>query len=91
MDTFNKQSADQLDFDADFSRWLPDDDVVLIATAVSDNPTELIIEQTQWTDQLVKVWCAGGTNGSKYKITVTAQTAGGRIKEHEFIIRVKDL
>lgn len=94
MDTFNKQTADELDYSVNYSRWLSDGDVVLLASdPVIEPPGELVATRIQYSDdrQIVKVFLAGGVDGSKYKVTVTAQTAGGCIKEVEFVIRVKDL
>lgn len=88
--TINKQPADHLDYDVDYSRWLPDNDVVTMAETAVEPAGELVIESVQITDQVVKVWASGGQNGGTYKITVTASTSGGRIKETEFRIRVRE-
>lgn len=40
---------------------------------------------------IIKVWLSGGRDGIKYKVTVVATTVGGRVKEHDFYIRVKDV
>jgi len=93
--TLTKQPADQRDYDVDFSRWIPDDDTITSATAVVtaiDPLTDIVVESVQviTADAIVKVWVSGGLTGSTYKITVTASTTGGRIKETEFKLRVKD-
>lgn len=90
MKTHYKQSGDKLDFDEDFSDWLPEGDVVQLAEVVVDKPEELTLHAVQWDGQVVKTWLLGGVNGATYKITVTAYTAGGRIKESEFKLRIKD-
>lgn len=91
MDTFFKQSHDKLDYDTDFSRWLPDGDVVQLSEVTTDSPPGvLVVEAVQHTDQIVKVWLSGGVNGSTYQVTVLVTTAGGRIKETEFKLRVRD-
>lgn len=94
LGTQTKQPADQLDYDVDFSKWLPDDDEITSAIAVTteivDETTPLVVESVQITSQVVKVWINGGVDGSTYTVTVTASTVGGRIKETEFKIRVKD-
>jgi hypothetical protein len=88
--TVPKQPVDHLDYDIDFARWLPEDDTITTATAISDAPTDLVIESVQISSPVVKVWVSGGTDGSTYKITVVASTSGGRIKETEFRIRVRE-
>lgn len=93
--TLIKQPADQRDYDIDFSRWIPDDDTITSATAVVteiDPLTDIQVESVQIVaaDAIVKVWISGGLDGSTYKITVTASTTDGRIKETEFKLRVRD-
>lgn len=90
MKLFQKQPADTLDYDIDFSMWLTDDDAITAATALSSVPAELAIGSVVHTDQAVKVWVSGGLAGKAYKVTATATTALGRVKEIDFKIRVKD-
>jgi hypothetical protein len=90
MNLFQKQPADQLDYDLEFSDWLTSGDTINGATAVSDVPTELIIQSVSVSGQIVKVWISGGVTGSTYKVTATVTTAQGRIKELDFKIRVKE-
>lgn len=85
-----KQPADQLDYDIDFSRWLPDDDVILTVVTAVDVEDELVVDQVTVDSPMVKVWCSGGTVGTTYKVTVTVSTQGGRVKEVDFKIRVRD-
>lgn len=91
LETKYKQSADQLDYDVDFSAWLPEGDTITTAVASVIIEDELIIQSVQVSDLVVKVWLSGGINGSTYKVTVAASTEGGRIKETEFNLRVKDV
>ncbi len=88
--TIIKQPADQLDYDVDYGRWLPDGDAVTMAETSVEPQGELIIDSVQLTDRTVKVWISGGVDGGTYKITVTASTSGGRIKEADFRIRVRE-
>jgi hypothetical protein len=90
MQTFDKQPGDELDYDADFSAWLPDGDTITSATAVPDKVGELEITSVEINTPIVKVWTKAGVNRTTYKITVTASTAGGRVKEVEFRLRIKD-
>jgi hypothetical protein len=92
-----KEPADQRDYDIDFSRWLPDGDTVTTAVATVDppydavlNPTGLQVTSIGVTSPIVKVWVNGGVSGITYKVSVTTSTSGGRIKEVDFKIRVKD-
>lgn len=91
MNLFQKQPADQLDYDLDFSDWLTDDDTITGAVATSSVPAELTVQSLQVIGQLVKIWIAGGVSGATYKITATITTSQARIKELEFKIRVRDM
>jgi hypothetical protein len=90
MQTYTKQPIDQLDYDVDFSRWIPDGDTITSATAVLDVEDDLIVESVAISSPIVKVWLSGGTDKAAFVVTVTASTAGGRVKETEFKLRVKD-
>lgn len=90
MNLFQKQPADQLDYDLDFSDWITPDDTITGAVAVSSAPDQLIVVAVSVASPVVKVWCAGGLSGTTYKVTATITTAKGRVKELEFRIRVKD-
>lgn len=89
-----KQPADTLDYDIDFSKWLPDDDEILTAvanaTTIEGETTPLVIDSVRIASPVVKVWLSGGSDGASYKVTAKVATAGGRIKEAEFKIRIRD-
>lgn len=96
---FEKQPAETLDYDIDFSEFLADGDT-LVATGeppipsplnVVVSPAGLSLGPTVVVDQkIIKQWVSGGTNGVKYKITITATSNAGRVKQVEFVIKVKD-
>lgn len=96
---FYKQPAETLDYDIDFSEFLSDGDT-LVATGnppvpspldVTVSPSGLTLGPTFVIDQKkIKQWVSGGTDGISYKITLTATSNGGRVKQVEFVIRVKD-
>lgn len=98
--SFTKQPAENLDYDIDFSAFLSDGDV-LASTGnpavpapldVTVTPTGLTLGPTFVTDagRTIKQWLSGGTSGTRYKITLTATSNGGRVKQVEFAVRVKD-
>jgi len=98
---FEKQPGDTLDYDADFTNWLPDGDTFTMATATFvglnpialDNPNEaisILSVSYSTTNPVVKVWVEGGKDGATYKVTVTVSTGGGRVKETDFRIRVRE-
>lgn len=90
---FLKRSADQLDYELDFSRWLPDGDTIANAAASvepADSQVSAVILQPDIGPDVVKVWVSGGEDGKTASIIVTATTAQNRVKQVEFKIRVRD-
>lgn len=90
LGTLTKQPGERLDYDVNFEDWLTDDDTVASAGAVVSPTGELAIDDVLISNPIVKLWLSGGEDGKTYKITLTATTAFGRIKEAEFRIRVRD-
>ena len=89
---FEKQPADVQDFDIDFNDWLTG----MLDTA--PGPTGVSVEADPGITLLafvlsagvVKVWTSGGVDGTTYKITVTVTTTGGRVKQAEIKVKVKE-
>jgi hypothetical protein len=88
-----KRPADVLDYDIEFADWiadLGDSDTITVATAVLDVTGELVIDSTQISGSIVKIWLSGGVDGSTYVVTLSITTAAGRFKEVDFKVRVRD-
>lgn len=83
-----KDPDDTLDYDVYFGRVLPDGDTVQTATADADEG--ITVESVSVSDNVVKVWVSGGESGSSYTVTVNATSAGGRIKDACFTLRVRN-
>lgn len=91
LGVFFKRSVDQLDFDIDFSRWLPDGDTIQSATATVEPGDSMVSAPQVLVDgDTVKVWLVDGVSGKTASILVTVTTTGNRVKQIEFQIRVKD-
>lgn len=87
---FQKTPIEQIDVDVVFDKWLPSGDTITSAEAVVSPTGELVVPTVVVTDQAVKVWLNDGLDGHNYHVDVTVSTAGGRIKEAGFKVRVKD-
>lgn len=85
-----KQSAEYLDYDVDFTEWMPNGDIITSAEVTVSPAGELTSNNIMILNPIVKFWLADGVNGSTYKLTVKITTDGGRIKEDELKIRVRD-
>ena len=87
---FTKQPADTQDYDIDFNEWLTGfadtgaSHVVAVDTGITKVASTL-------TAGVVKVWLSGGVDGTSYKVTATLNTTGGRIKQAEITVKVKEV
>lgn len=84
-----KQPVDVLDYDVDFEKWMPDGDALSLASAVADD-AGITIDDVEVIGTVVRVWVSGGSDGVTYKITVTATTNDGRVKEEDFKLRIRN-
>lgn len=89
LGTFTKQPVEKVDFDIDFTDWLTQGDDVMQANVASE-PAGLTITKVTVSSPIVKIWTSGGTDGVTYKITATASTDDGRVKQCEFKVKVKE-
>lgn len=91
--TYTKQPADVQDYDIDFNTeylvglgdTAPGPSGLVVAAEPGIN-----IESTTLSQGRVKVWVSGGATGQRYKITVTVTTSGGRTKQVEILVKVKE-
>lgn len=97
---FKKQPAETLDYDIDFSEFFTDGDVIVSAgdppvpspLDVTVAPAGLTIGPTfVLGGTTIKQWLSGGTNNTTYKVTITVTSNGGRVKQVEFQVKVKDI
>lgn len=89
---FEKQSAEVLDYDVDFTKWfaargLTPDILTVVAEA------GITIVASSRTGAVVKIVLSGGTSGRQYKITVTltSTSAPALKREADFVVKVKDI
>lgn len=88
---FRKQPAEVLDYDVDFTSWLGTSDIINSAVAASDAGITRGATEITAGGKIVKQWISGGSSNTSYKVTVTATTSAGRVKEAEFIVKVREL
>lgn len=90
LEKWIKQPADVSDYDVSFVEYLA------LRTDTGESHTVsatagITVESSTLVDGVVKVWLSGGTSGNTYRITVTLTTTGGRVKQVEFDIKVKEV
>ena len=88
---FEKQPADVLDYDFDFSDWLADRGDTITSQTVVSSDAGLTVGSVSMVAGVVKAFVSGGTSGTKYKLTCTVVTDGGRTKQVEITLKVKEV
>jgi hypothetical protein len=91
LERFDKQPDEVQDYDIDFGEYLTSmndfaQSYVCVADAGITIASSLLL-----TGGVVKVFLSGGTDGNNYKVTTTLTTLGGRVKQAEIIIKVKEI
>lgn len=90
LEKFEKQPSEIKHFDIhfeDFLAGITDTALSVVVTADSGvtQPTAASI-----TAGVVKLWIAGGTDGTTYKVTIQLTTTGGWLEEQEIQVKVKE-
>lgn len=91
--TWEKQPGERQDYDIDFGDWLQglsDQPAGANPVSVTVSPGITLVSH-DLVGTVVKVWLAGGDAGRRYKVTATMTTDGGRTKEAEIMIHVKEV
>lgn len=87
--TFEKQPVEVMDYDVNCNAWLTSlSDTILSVSATVDSGITLV--SCSHLSGIVKTWLSGGSDGVTYKVTLLITTSGGRVKQTEFNVRVKD-
>jgi hypothetical protein len=84
---WDKDPTAEKDYIVDWTTWLAGDTVSAYVVTVQNGLTKIA---DQRAGAVVTTWLGGGTRGKDYKVTVRVTTAGGRIDERSFIIRVRE-
>lgn len=96
MDSFDKQPADVLDYTFDARNFLAAGDSLssavfsVAARYGTEEPAALQLGATDVSADRAKVWLSGGTDQVVYKVTGLFTTTGGRVVEHEILVRVRE-
>lgn len=89
LETFTKQPADVQDYDIDFAEYL-DALTDTAALAVVEADPGITVVNYLILGKVVKVWLSGGITGARYKVTIRLTTTGGRTKEVEIRLLVRE-
>lgn len=89
LGTVTQQPVERLSYTINYADDLTDGDNVESATATV-SPPGLTVDNVSPIDPRVKFWVTGGVPGTRYKVTITTNTADGRIFQDELIFNIKD-
>ncbi len=90
LGTATQQPTERLSYTIDYSEALTEGDNVETATAAV-TPSGLTVENVGVYDPRVKFWVTGGTTGASYKVTLTVNTADGRVFQDEVTFKIKEI
>lgn len=96
LEKYTKQPGDTQDYDIDFDDYLTfHSDTGASHAATAETGITLASSQLLTangvTNSRIKVWLSGGADGTTYKVTVTLTTTGGRVKQAEISVKVKEV
>lgn len=87
---FTKQPVEVQDYDIDFTEYLESlNDIAQSHVAVAESGISIM--SSALSDGVVKVFLSGGTDGSSYKVSATITTQGGRVKQGDILVKVKEV
>lgn len=90
LGTVTQQPTERLSYTIDYAEALTDGDNAQSAVATVD-PYGLTVDNVSVYDPRVKFWVTGGVAGVTYKVTITLDTADGRVLQDEVIFKIKEI
>ncbi len=95
---FEKQPWDEQDYDIDINPYLSEftgDTIEGVTVTLPDGVSGEVslgigVQAVRHLDGFVKFWVIGGVHGKRYKLTLRIVTAGGRKKEYEVVVKVRE-
>lgn len=87
---FSKQPVEVQDYDIDFNEYLTSQSDTASSFVVASDAGVTIVSSSLVAG-VVKVFVSGGLDGEQYKISATVTTAGGRVKQADILIKVKEI
>lgn len=86
---FTQQLNEAIDYQIDFGPWIEDrSDTIQSYVVVADAG---IATAHSRVNNVVTVIVSGGTDGTRYKVTVRVTTTGGLVKEADFYVKIKEV
>lgn len=90
LGNITQQPDERLSYTVSYEESLTEGDNVETASALVE-PAGLVIDNVAVYDPRVKLWASGGVSGVTYKVTLTVNTADGRIFQDELFFKIKEV
>lgn len=87
--TFTKDPDAVLDYEADWTDWLVDDDTIVTSTWTVPSAGGLTKTTDSHTDTKATVWLSGGTVGAQVAVTNRITTAQGRTEDRTLTFNIR--
>ena len=87
---FQKQPGETLDYDVDYTDWFSNRTDTPASCVVTAEAGLTKVSDAR-TGNVVKIVLSGGTDGTKYKVTVRMTTTTGMVKEADFTVTIKEV
>lgn len=85
-----KQPAEVLDYPFDFTEYLQEaNDVAVSHTVVASDGINVV--SSTLARGIVRAFVSGGESGRTYKVSATVTTQGGRVKQLDIQLKVKEI
>jgi len=84
---FVKDPNATVDYELDWSEWLDSD---AVSTSTWSAPAALTLTGSNVTDNVTRIFVAGGSVGTDYLITNRITSSGGRIEDRSILIQVRE-
>lgn len=90
LGTVTQQPIERFSYTINYAPSLTDGDNVQSATATV-SPAGLTVDNVAVYDPRVKFWVTGGVSGTTYKVTITMNSADGRVFQDEVTFKIKEV
>lgn len=90
---FYKQPDETLDYEFDFTAWMPATDHISSAVVTVSDPSLTLGTMTTEGNPvtIVRQFISGGTDGMTYQVTCSITTNQGRTKEADILLQVSEV
>ena len=88
---YQQDEDDDLDYSIDWSATMTSDGDTISLSTWTVNPTGPTLDNQSSTTTATTTYVSGGTVGTDYTVTNQITTAGGRVYNRSFIVRVRRL